>query len=768
MGFPMYALFYRILRIVALGLACMPLFFPAALLAQEGQVWAESAAFQVRGNSLSAVERLRAEANNATRPEDRARASGELGIVLMHSNRFVEAEEPLKQAYAFFSLAPEGSLFAVYLGDLALSRKQPTEAGRYYQLARQTAGSSPEIVLMAWIKLAHLLPPGARSPELNALAESLTLYESDPRFAPHFLRLGKEERLLGDVAALDAFRHLDRARALARVSGDYGVLGESLDALAQFYEDQGRPEEAMFLGEQGATLLAAPGAAASAEWKVRLEWRQGRLNRTLGHDGAALAAYQRAQEQISAAGQEIPIETNEGESIYRALIEPVFLGYIDLLLRHSASQPDALREKSLRRAVEAVESLRQTELQDFLGDRCSVESVRDEAVTLARDTAILYPVALADRLELLLSTSTGIVRRTVSVSQETLAVHARRFADELRNGSADFLPHSQGLYRWLVEPLAADIFSNGIGNLVVVPEGVLRLVPFGALHDGSSYVIERLAVSMVTGLSATQVGPPVGHGNSSLLAGVSIPGPVVEKMMQMLKTAESEASDSTRRGGLAQSRPTRTLRNAVANNASGDESERTRRSIERYRETLSLPGVKGELDSLGKLLAGTGLIDSGFTVAHFQSEAGQGNYRIVHIASHGVFGGSAESSFIMAYDDVMTLGSFEALLRSENVQKTPIELLALSACQTAEGNDRAPLGFAGVAIKARARSVLGTLWPVEDGAARRVMSAFYAGLVKAGQSKTEALRQAQLELVRDEKSSHPFFWAPFVLIGNWL
>ena len=189
-------------------------------------------------------------------------------------------------------------------------------------------------------------------------------------------------------------------------------------------------------------------------------------------------------------------------------------------------------------------------------------------------------------------------------------------------------------------------------------------------------------------------------------------------------------------------------------------------AVEALRASLELPGVRDEVESLRRILPGTALLDEQFTVGQFHDESSRGEYRIVHIASHGVFGGSAEASFIMAYDDVLSMNSLEALLRSDRLRARPIELLGLSACQTAEGNDRAPLGFAGAAIKARARAVLGTLWPVEDNAAKTVMQRFYAA-VAAGSSKGDALREAQLALLAKPETAHPFFWAPFVLIGNW-
>jgi CHAT domain-containing protein len=141
---------------------------------------------------------------------------------------------------------------------------------------------------------------------------------------------------------------------------------------------------------------------------------------------------------------------------------------------------------------------------------------------------------------------------------------------------------------------------------------------------------------------------------------------------------------------------------------------------------------------------------------------------MVHIASHGIFGGTADTSYILAYDDLLTLNGLQSLLKADQFRKNPIELLSLSACETAQGNDRAPLGISGAATKARAKSVLGTLWPVEDNAARTLMENFYKGLVTAHLTKAQSLRQAQVGLIHREEFSHPFYWAPFVLIGNWL
>jgi CHAT domain-containing protein len=137
----------------------------------------------------------------------------------------------------------------------------------------------------------------------------------------------------------------------------------------------------------------------------------------------------------------------------------------------------------------------------------------------------------------------------------------------------------------------------------------------------------------------------------------------------------------------------------------------------------------------------------------------------VHIASHSFFGGNAGDSFLLAYDDVIRIDQLQQLLASTEAQQAGIDLLTLSACDTATGDDRAPLGFAGAAIKAHARSVLGSLWAVSDTATQQFMEVFYKGLPQHG--KAEAFTEAQRVLMRSTSFSHPYYWAPFVLTGDW-
>jgi CHAT domain-containing protein len=184
-------------------------------------------------------------------------------------------------------------------------------------------------------------------------------------------------------------------------------------------------------------------------------------------------------------------------------------------------------------------------------------------------------------------------------------------------------------------------------------------------------------------------------------------------------------------------------------------------------ERLRLEKVPEEIAQLDEQLEGEVLLDDSFVLERFEKAFASAPYRIVHIASHGFFGGSPEQNFILTYDKKLSMNRLAELLKPKQLADRPVELLGLSACQTAAGNDRTPLGLSGMALKSGARSVLGSLWPIYDKVALRLIPSFYAQLGEPGMSKAQALRRAQLELMEGEFQD-PVFWAPFVLVGNWL
>lgn len=723
-------------------------------------------ALRQQGSVQQSVEALSAALQRTEDPTQRARISGELGISQAQARQLDAAEQSLALAYHTASGA-ERARYGIHLGNLAAARGSQALAQRYFNEALRLAGTDPAVRINVGLNQARLAPPGERLARLQALSNLLVRPAQDADWAQYHINLGDQARLLGAPGVALAYRHLERGRQLAATLRDARLEAEATDALAQLYEDRGRPADALRLSQQAIALLRRTDAVSAADLLIALEWRQGRLLDTLGQEQQAVSAFERAVNHIEAVRQDIPIEYPDGRSSFRDTLEPIYLGYVDLLLQAAEAPTPAQETARLKQVRDVVELIKQTELQDFMGDRCAVEAVQGGSIgSVAPGTAVLYPIILPERLELLLETSQGITRATSIVNSASLRAAAFTFAQRLRGGSADVTQSAQQLYDLLLRPLQPVLAAHKIQSLVVVPDGPLRMVPIGALHDGQRFVLEEYAVAMVTGMTMTNSAAPTGGRVSALVVGLSTPGPVVAKLgtmgSQILQGVDVTQAPGR---GLATAGGTRTLRPIRSLNTAGAPGPD---SLQALRERLALPGVKTEIEALSHILSGTTLLDADFTVDRFGDEAKTGDYRVVHIASHGVFGGSAESSYIMAYDNLLSMNGLQSVLQAERFHKTPIELLSLSACQTAEGNDRAPLGMSGAAIKARAKSVLGTLWPVDDEAARQVMERMYIGIAKSRLSKTEALRQAQLEVMKQPESKHPFYWAPFVLVGNWM
>jgi CHAT domain-containing protein len=708
---------------------------------------ADAIALREQGQVQQSIELLKATALTTNSPLARAQVAGELGISQLQARDLDHAATSLSLAHAYFTGA-ERARFAIHLGNLNARRKLTLEAIAYYKEAQALSGGDPAITLSAGLNMAAMVPENERLARLQTLSAQL----GNQALPVQHLNLAHQAAGLTVPDLRLAYQHAERARELALRNGNRRLQVEAEELLGGLYESRERLREALALTQQALAHAHATDLALVADLIVALEWRQARLQQRLGANDAALAAYERAVNQLKAIRDDIPIENDHGRSSYWATISPLYLGYAAMLLQGAESQV------TLRRVVDAMEQVKQAELQDYLGDRCIVQTIQGGvAGPVARGTALLYPIIFPDRIELLLETSTGITRRTTLVASTTVTETANRLAFSLRNGMNDFMPASRQVHDWLLAPFSQQLAGEAITTLVLVPDGALRLLPIAVLHDGQRFVIENYAVATVTGMTMTNGAAPRGSG-AALVVGVSDPGPAVGKLSEKMASAILQPSSTRSLTGQAHGRSLRALP-ANADAAS--------RGFEQLRASLQLPGVKQEVDALATVLHGRQLLNAQFTVDQFRRETDDSDYRIIHVASHGVFGGTTENSFIMAYDDLLTMDGLQAILKTDRYTRAPLELLSLSACETAEGNDRAPLGMAGAAMKARAKSVLGTLWPLEDNAAQAVMTRFYSGLTNGKLSKAEALRQAQLSLIKDANSGHPFFWGSFILIGNW-
>ncbi len=725
--------------------------------------------FRLRGELQRSIQTLNEAYAVAGAGSEKGRAAAALAAAYLQQRRLEEAQPLLREAIASAAPATVRATAANDLGNLLAMQQQAAAAEVAFQQALSLASGNPALELAVELNRLRLPHANQRFERLSAVFARLPELGDERERSRYALNLASEAANLEHAGQLLAYQGFTLARKLSEKIGDQRLLAEAFNGLSQLYEGQQRAAEAMQLVIDG---IAAARQVDAGDQLIGLEWRQARLFKAAGNNEAAIAAYRNAVNAIEAVRYAIPVTYQNGRSSFRDTLAPIYLGLADLLLQQAKGLPAGQRGLTLGQARDTVELMKQSEMEDYLGNRCSVGAARLTAkAAIAPGTGVVYPVLLPGRVELLLETSAGIEQAAVTADMTKLEKTAREFLSRVSNmhrlfDSPDELQRAaQELYRLLLSPLEHHFQRQQLKTLVIVPDGFLRRLPFAALHDGQRYMIERFAFAAAPGLSMLNSGDSRKGKVNVLLAGMSEPGDVVEKLTPSLQSAifqpEVKPEDAASRG-LAETSNVRAVRQVAA---AGGRPEDGAKRLADMRASLALPGVKKEIDQLSALLGGRPLLDAPYTIARLRQEVIRGDYNYIHLATHGVFGPSAETTYIMAYDDLLTLDRLQDLLRTRTSQ-SPIALLTLSACQTAEGDDRAPMGLSGAAIQARVGSVLGSLWPVSDDATNLLMNQFYQQLLKQG-SKAQALQASQLSLLADKGlMSHPFFWAPFILVGD--
>ncbi len=509
-----------------------------------------------------------------------------------------------------------------------------------------------------------------------------------------------------------AFQLFTRAEKIAADLHDSATISHALGNKGALYEREHRYDEALELTRR-ALFIAQQDSAP--EILYQWQWQVGRLLKAKGDLDGAVSSYRRALFSLAAIRQDLAAGCNKGTTrlSFRATVGPIYFGLADLLLQRSSrsgNEKKALQD--LRYARQVIEQLKAVELQDYFQDDCitALQSRETSLQGISNTMAAIYPVILPDRLELLVNFPDGLKQYIVPVRADKLTRSVRRLRKKLETPGSRYLVHAQNLYNWLIRPLEADLKASGVDTLIMVPDGPLRTVPMAVLHDGQEFLINNYAVVTTPGLTLIDPRPFPRTGIQLLLNGLT-------------------------------------------------------RAVQGFP---ALPNVGRELAEVEKIYSGKVLRDASFTSENVAKELEAVPYSVIHIASHGQFDNDPKKSFLLTYRDKLTMDRLEELLRLSKFRKEPVELLVLSACQTAAGDDRAALGLAGVAIKAGARSALASLWFVNDAATSRLVTEFYRQLRNPELNKAQALQQAQLLLLEQPQYRHPAFWSPFLLIGNWL
>ena len=498
----------------------------------------------------------------------------------------------------------------------------------------------------------------------------------------------------------ETIQQAEQINYLKAQSYSLGLRGQIKEELKDWDSAKQDTQKALILAQS----ITAP--EVSYLW----QWQLGRIDRALGKRSQAIVHYSQAVELLKSLSRDLVAIDPDVQYSFRDSVEPVYRGLVSLLLE--AEDGESVSQVNLEGGREVIESLQLAELNNFFREAClDAQVVNIDKVD--RQAAVIYPIILDDRLEVILSLPNQPLKHySTKIEREDLEQVIARFRRNIVVRSRrNFYHSSKRLYDLVVRPALDDLNRSRIQTLVFVPDGAFRNVPLSALYNGKRFLIEDYSIALTPGLQLLN------------------PRPLEQAKLKTIAAGLTEEVD-----GFA-----------------------------------GLDFVNSELQEIESRVSSRLLMNKEFTSEALRKEIQYSDYPIVHIATHGQFSSDIEDTFLLAWDERININELDSILQTRNPgQENAIELLVLSACETATGDSRAALGLAGMAVRAGAKSTLATLWSVNDRATSKLMSDFYRELSDKHLPKAEAVRQAQLSLLHNRWYRHPFYWAPYVLLGNWL
>lgn len=516
---------------------------------------------------------------------------------------------------------------------------------------------------------------------------------------------------------------------------------------------------------QQSLLLAEDAQEISYLWQSQL----GNILKDQGDKKNAISSYFAAFNTLQSLRTDLNKNNQDLRFNFRQEIQPLYKSLADLLLKSQLSEteleslivlnPQTSQVKSqtkprknrLQLARTVIEALQIAELDNFFQDPCLEEAqVAVQIEDLDNQAAVIYPIIFADRLEVILSLPQQPLQQiTIEIEETEFNETLDRLYDNLYNESFNdsainifktvplkprqveantetLLPILAQLYEWLIRPFESELNSSQIETLVFVLNDRLQRVPMSALYDGKQYLIENYGIAFVPSLQLQSLANQQSKSESLniLAAGVSqqveLDGkffPALDQVVQELEQASENCSDCQQ------------------------------------------------------------LLNEEFTTERLENELKKRSYDVVHLATHGLFSSNPEQTFIVTGDGKsINIDKLNELL---TVARANIpELLVLSACDTAAGDEKAVLGLAGVAVRSGTSTTVASLWPVGDKFTADLMTQFYQELRKPNTKKVSALKKSQLSLINllqenprfeslKDLPPHPYYWSPYILVGNW-
>lgn len=681
-----------------------------------GSLINQAQAQQALGLYLQARKTLaKVEQTLENQPDEQLKTTGlrSLGNVLKSVGAFADSRRVLLQSLELSQNAsksqPELSATLLSLGNTAYAQGDKDAALAYYEQAANITSANSMTQIQAQINQLQLLIATGQTkkaenlslelqPKFNNLSPSRSTIYSRINLAKSLVKLGTKENTTSAKLLAIAIQEAENLSDRQAESYALGYLGGLYEQTEQWSNAEDFTQKAL----QIAQAINAPHIAY--QW----QWQLGRILKAQGAIEQATSAYEVAFTTLKSLRSDLVAINSDIQFSFREAVEPVYREYVQLLLNPEPSQ------EQLKQARQVIESLQLAELDNFLRSAClqgqivPIEQIQQSAA------AVIYPIILEDRLEVILSLpQQGLRHYATKISQPEVEEVIEQLRENLEKPftTPEGKLLSAKVYDWLIRPVEAQLAQSQVKTLVFVLDGALRNVPIAALYDGNQYLVEKYSIALTPGLE---------------LLG---PRPLRQSKLKTLAAGLTEA-----RHGFN-----------------------------------SLPNVSDELKTIESEVPSEVLLNQTFTSSALRKQVDSVPFSVVHLATHGQFSSNADETFVLAWDKPIKLSELKDLLRSrEQTRPEPIELLVLSACETAEGDKRAALGLAGVAIQAGARSTLASLWSLDDESGARLVGQFYKELATKQVTKAEALRQAQLSLLKDPDYRHPIHWAAYVLLGNWL
>ena len=622
-------------------------------------------------------------------------------------NDLVRLLERQSKTYAYQATITEANY------DYLATEKLLNLANSTYQQAQKLARSAWQQIqldsdnltkLEAWVNWSRIVPPNSgQSTHFNTHLTAQDILQIIAQTQP----AQRQIFLLIEASRVidnNQSKLIEAAIEIAKNISDYRGLSFSLLELANWKLEQQDYSSALALAQQAQQAAQNNFDDDSLAISSRLI---GKIYNHLQQQELAQQAYLTAISSWQKIQQQLIGSKPEIIFNFQEQNEATYRELLGLLL--SSQKPE-----NLSLALEIADLLQISQIQNYFGDRCvEFQKINYQELLQQSNSAIIRSFVFPENLQTILVLPNGNLRHySVAIDSQTLGEKIETWYRLLNNiNSREYLQLSQELYQIIIQPLAADLQVINPQTLIFIHDGKLRNIPMSALHDRQKFLLENYSLTNLLGLNfihtnSQQNQPRAKKGLQLLAFGISTPDP----------------------------------------------------------NYLPLPNVQQEIDSISQYLPGQTFLNQEFTSQSLEKTVNNSTKDLVlHFATHGKFNGLKDDSNILAWDTTISLTKLEAIIQG----RSNIELIFFSACRTAVGNKLSILGLAGIGLRSGASSTIGSLWTVNDASIAQISRDFYYFWQEKGFPLAEALRQAQLQQIKDQRSPHPSEWASLILVGNW-